>query len=229
MAVSWYVNTIETPLLDLVRAYCFPAGEDAARRIRAVRIAERGEMQTAPQARPIGFTAEMEIDARASRFRWAAQFRGGLRLFSVVDAYENGRGRLSLRAAALPLKTMAGPDFDRGELLRYLASFALCPPMLLNHPSLVWTPAGPHAIELRDGDAALELQFDDSGCPAAFRGERPRTVGSRAVTTGWSGRAAGFREWDGIRVAGQTEASWHLDGGPFLYYRSDVTAVTTLL
>ena len=60
----------------LVRAFFFPGGEEAARHIAGVRIAERGGMRSDPQARPISFTSEQEIDATHSRFRWEARFGG---------------------------------------------------------------------------------------------------------------------------------------------------------
>jgi hypothetical protein len=211
-----------------VRGFCFPGGEDAARRVKSIRITERGEMQTAPQARAIAFTAKMEIDARTSRIRWEARFRGGLGFFNVIDAYEDGRGSLTIRAGVLPVKKMAGPDFDRGELQRYLASFAMCPPMLLNNRSLVWTPLETGGMRVSEGAAAIDLEFDDRGCPVGFHGERPRGVGSSTILTPWSGRAGDFRDWDGIRVAGSTEAFWQLPEGPFRYYRSEITSAMAL-
>jgi hypothetical protein len=222
------VHATEIPSLDAARSFCFPGGEEAARRIKAIRITERGEMQTAPKARPIAFTADAVIDARESRIRWQARFRGGLGFFNVIDAYENGRGFLAIRAGILPVKKMAGPDFDLGELQRYLASFALCPPMLLNHDALVWTPVRPGVVQVREGQAAIDLHFDERGCPVEFHGQRPRMVGSQTALTPWSGRGSDFREWDGIRVVGRTEASWLLPEGPFRYFQTEITSATTL-
>lgn len=214
--------------MTVVRGFLFPGGEDVARRVNAVRVTERGEMQMTPAARPIAFTSEQRIDARASRFRWEARFRGGLGFFKVVDAFQDGRGSLTIRAGILPVKKMEGPDFDLGELQRYLASFAFCPPMLLNHGSLVWTPLRPGLIRLEEGRAAIDLQFDECGCPTGFCGERPRVIGNQSHLTPWSGHASDFRDWDGIRVAGLTEAWWQLPEGPFRYYQSEVTSVTAL-
>jgi hypothetical protein len=222
------VNITEAHLLDAVRGFCFPGGEDAARRVKAIRITERGEMQTAPKARAIAFTAKMEIDARTSRIRWEARFRGGLGFFNVIDAYEDGRGSFTIRAGVLPVKKMSGPDFDRGELQRYLASFAMCPPMLLNNRSLVWTALETGGMRVCEGAASIDLEFDDRGCPVGFHGERPRAVGSWIVLTPWSGRAGNFRDWDGIRVAGHTEAFWQLPEGLFRYYQSEITSVMAL-
>ena len=48
-------------LLARLREYCLPGGEDRARQIRAVRITEKGEMRTSPQAPWMRFTAEETI------------------------------------------------------------------------------------------------------------------------------------------------------------------------
>ncbi len=214
--------------MDVVREFLFPGGEDVARRVKAIRLTERGEMKMAPNARPIAFTAEQTIDAGSSRFRWEARYRGGLGFFNVIDAYGDGRGSLTIRAGIVPVKKMAGPDFDLGELQRYLASLALCPPMLLNHRTLVWTPLQAYVIRVADGDAAIDLEFDERGRPVGFHGERPRVAGNHSVPTPWSGKAVDFRDWDGIRVASGTEASWQLPEGPFRYYQSEITSVTAL-
>jgi hypothetical protein len=69
------------------------------------------------------------------------------------------------------------------------------------------------------------MEFDERGCPVESRCERPRTAGSRNVLTPWSGRSGDFREWDGIRVSGRTEAWWQLPEGPFRYFQSEITSV----
>lgn len=207
-----------------MRAFCFPGGAAVACQVRSMRLAERGEMWMAPGARAIPFTAQMDIDARHSGFRWEARCRGGLRFFTVTDAYRDGHGSLAIRAGILPLRRLEGPDFDRGELQRYLVSFALCPSMLLSNSGLEWSAVQPGRWRVAEGATSVELEFDASGCPVSSHCDRPRTVGNHAVLTPWTGRADGFREWDGIRIAGRTEAWWHLADGPFRYYASEILA-----
>jgi hypothetical protein len=191
-------------------------------------------MRSAPNAAWIHFTAEMEVDAARSRFRWEAGFGGGrLRLFRVTDAYEDGRGELAVRVGGIvPVKKMAGPEFDKGELQRYLASVALCPPILLNHPSLVWSVAGNAALGLRDAadpnGAAIQIEIGGDGCPVACRAERPRALGNQTVPTPWSAAAFDFYEREGLRVARRLEAAWDLPEGAFTYYRAEVTSFTAV-
>jgi hypothetical protein len=214
-------------VLERLCRYCFPAGEENARGIRAVRLTERGEMRSAPNARWTEFTAEMEIDATRSNSRWDARLGGGMRWFGVTDAFEGGHGRLAIRVGGVTVKKYAGPDFDKGELQRYLASMALCPPMLLNHPSLTWTDAGNGALWLRDSvasEAAVALEIGGDGCPSGGHGLRPRAMGNASLDTPWRVAAGGFHESEGLRVPGSTEAWWDPDDGAFLYYRSEITS-----
>jgi hypothetical protein len=180
------------------------------------------------------FTAEEEIEAVRTRFRWEARFGGGrFGFFRVIDAYENGRGILAIRAGGIvPVKKVVGPDSDKGELQRYLASLPSCPAMLAGNSSLEWSAAGPLALRVRDSEgpsgAEVVIEIDGSGCPVAARAERPMLVGKAAVLTPWLATGAEFRERDGLRIATHMEAAWTLAGGPFTYYRADVAAFELL-
>jgi len=217
-------------LLARLRAFCFPGGEDAARRIRAVRTAEKGEMRMSPEARWIPFTAEQLTDATRSNFRWDARIDPGKIGSPVVtDAYQEGHGRLVVKlGGVLPMKKVAGPDADKGELQRYFGSIVFCPPILLNHLSLDFTVVGPFTLRVRDREdptgATVDIDIDKDGRPLACRADRPRAVGKKAVLTPWSATCSQFREWEGLRVASKLEVSWHLPDGPFIYFRGEITA-----
>ncbi len=215
-------------LLARLRAYCFPGGEEAARQVQAVKTTQRGQFRSSPNARWTPFTAKETVESRRSGFRWEARF-GGVSAIVVTDAYEDRRGRLTVKAGGvLPIRKEQGPDYDRGELQRYLASVMFCPPMLLNHPSLEWTAAGPASLRVRDRadstGATVDLEVNAEGCPVACHAERPMTLGKRVVLTPWSGVGSEFREWEGLRVASRLEVSWHLPEGPFIYFRAEVTS-----
>jgi hypothetical protein len=221
-------------LLTQLRQFCFPGGEEAARSVNGVRIAERGEMRMSPEARWIPFTAEEIIEARHSSFRWQARFSSNrLTPVTVTDAYENGHGCLTVKAAGLiPLKKITGADADKGELQRYLASTVFCPPALLNHSSLEWTAVGPLTLRVEDRSdptgATVDLEITAEGRPVTSRAERPRLVGKHSVLTPWWGNYLEFREWEGLRVASRLEVSWQLPEGPFTYFRSELTLLAVL-
>ena len=224
----------EEQLLARLRAFCFPGGEDAARAISAIRYTQRGEMCSAPGAKWVPFTAEEEIDTRRSRFCWVARYKGGkLGTISVTDAYEEGHGRLVVKlGGVIPVKKMTGPDLDRGELQRYLSSIVLCPPAVLNHGSLEWTPVGPLTLRVRDREdptgATVDLDFAEDGRPLGCRADRPRAVGNATVPTPWFATCGEFRELEGIRFASRLEVSWQLPEGPYAYFRGEIASFTPL-
>jgi hypothetical protein len=66
----------EESALVRLRSFCFPGGE-AARRIRAIRTTQRGEIRMSPEACWIPFTAAEFIDATLTSFRWEARLDPG--------------------------------------------------------------------------------------------------------------------------------------------------------
>ena len=167
------------------RRFLFPGGEDAAGRLRAIRTVQRGRMRSAPNAKWIEFTATEQMDSTRSAFRWEARF--GL-AFQVIDAYEHGHGQLAMKFGRLiPVKKLAGPELDKGELQRYLAALASCPPMLLNNTSLEWTQVSERILRVRDRDdpagTVVDHEFGDDGRPLVCRAQRPRTLGKELVLT----------------------------------------------
>ncbi len=189
----------------------------------------------APEARWIPFTAEEFIESTCSGFRWEAQVDPGkIGSPTVVDSYEQEHGRMLVKVGGLlPLRKVTGPDADRGELQRYLASVVFCPPMLVNHASLECTLAGPLTLRLRDKadltGTSIDLDLSEQGQPLACRADRPRLVGKQAVLTPWTGHFAEFQVWEGLRIASRLEVAWHLPEGPFAYFRCRIISFAVLL
>lgn len=181
----------------------------------------------------MSFTAEEFIDARVSSFRWKARMIASpLSFIHVTDAYEQGHGRLEFKAGVLPLKKSTGPDFDNGELQRYLASIVFCPAILLNHASLQCEAIGSRTLRLSDTQgpmgSAVDLELAEDGCPVACRADRPRMAGKQNVLTPWSAIPSDFHEHEGMRIPTRLEVFWHLPEAAFAYFRSEMTSVNVL-
>ena len=183
------VSDNTSALVSHLHTLCFPSGLEEARRIRAIRTTQRGEMRMSPESRWIPFSAEEFVDATRSSFRWQARLDPGkLSGPTVIDAYDGGHGQLTVKLGGLlRVKKIAGPDMDRGELQRYLSSIIFCPSILLNHPSLGISAAGPSTLRLHDREdvtgASIDLDFSGVAGPIACYAMRPRLIGKRGVLT----------------------------------------------
>jgi hypothetical protein len=221
-------------LLARLHSFCFPGGEEAARGVCAIRTTQRGEMRMSSKARWIPFTSEEITETKESGFRWEARIDPGkLSTLKVTYAYEEGHGRLIVKAAGIvPIANISGADTDAGELQRYLSSIAFCPSILLNHSSLEYTLMEPSTLRISDLNgpinATIDLEISEEGEPSICRAVPPRLVGKKAVMTPWSGICSAFREWEGMRVATRLEVCWHLPEGPFTYYRGEITSFAAL-
>ena len=217
-----------------LRGFLFPAGEERARTVRAIRLTERGEMCMTPGAKWLAFTAEETMEAGRTSFRWEARIGSGrLGLTTVTDAYEEGHGRLIVKVGGvIPVTKITGEDADKGELQRYLASLAFCPGMLLLNPALECSAVAANLVRLRDREdstgATVDYEVDAEGRPIACRAERPRALGKQCVTTPWIGSSEEFREWEGMRVATRLAAAWQLAQEEFVYFRSEILSFAAL-
>ena len=212
-------------LLARLRGFLLPEGDAAARSLKTIRIFEQGEMRASAEARWMSFTSEQTLQTQCSGFRWDARSSGVV----ITDAYEDGHGMAMSRLAGLLTlkKASRGPELDRGEVQRYLASLMFCPAALVNHASLEWTAVAESVLRVRDltdpTGAAVDFEIGLDGEPASCRSIRPRLVGRNAVDTDWVGKGRDFRLWSGMRMAHRLEVWWEIPGAPFCYYRSEVT------
>jgi hypothetical protein len=216
-------------VLARARAFCFPAGESAAHRIRTVHTTQRGEMRTSPQARWIPFTAEEVTATTHSSFCWTARMDPGkVTSVTIIDAYDRGHGRLIAKAAGIvPVKRFSGPELDKSELQRYLASVSLCPAILLNHPSLNCIAETESSFQLRDREdstgTVVEILVNQAGEMTECRADRLRMADEGFVLTPWSATCSDYCEWEGMRVPTRMQATWHLPEGTFTYFCSEIT------
>ncbi len=218
-------------LLSKLKAFCFPNGEQAGRTVRGLKSSQRGQIRPSPAAHWSPFTAEEWVCATHSEFIWEADLGSGIiTSVHVTDGYRDGHGKAVLRKGPIPLKSLSGVTFDKGELQRYLGYVSYCPPILLHHQTLEWTEVGPRTLRVRDrldeSGATLDIELADSGELVEMRTIRPMAVGKDSVDTAWSARSSDYREIEGVRIPMKMEASWHPDSGAFTYVEIELTSVT---
>jgi hypothetical protein len=219
-------------LIERIKSFSFSGGDLAARGVRAIKSAQRGEIRSGPESRWVSFTAEEYVEATQSTFRWDARLGIGLGGVRVIDAYENGHGRLVVKKGPLKFKQFTGPEFDKGELQRYLAYLNYCPPMIENNPSLQFAEIGPNTLRVSDKSdktgASVDLDIHDAGRVIMTRAIRPMAVGSRILMAPWSATTNDFRECEGLRIPFSMEASWAVSGGTFTYIRITLTSAAVI-
>ena len=109
-----------------------------------------GEMRANLRGSWQPFTAEQVISIHEPGFAWLAQMQAApLASARVIDCYVDSRGLLEARLfGSLRLVRAAGPQADRGELMRYLAELAWAPHAMLHNPQLSWREIDATTVEV---------------------------------------------------------------------------------
>lgn len=191
---------------------------------------QRGALATAKGRRPLPIEADQWTGTRAPGLVWSA--RGAMMgvPLSVVDSYVDGEGLLEARVlGAFRIAGGTGPEFAKGELMRYLAELPLYPDAILNARGLKWRQIDETTVEVSarsaHGTAALRFVFDGSGDIVGVQADdRPMTVGDRTVPTPWRGTFSKYRKFGSYRIPSYGEVGWVLDDGLFTYWQGQVVA-----
>ncbi len=202
-----------------------------ARNARVVRLEQQGEMRLGPDRAWQPFVAEEYFAVQTVAFVWQARVRMAP-LFSaiVIDRYTHGHGELDARLFnTLRVAHAAGPDIDRGEVLRYLAELPWVPQAIVANGALDWSSLDDHDVLVSTGTGTsrctVTLHLDDAGDIVGASALRPRSVGEATVPTPWGGAFSAYADLAGMRVPTHAEVWWELPSGRFVYWRGDVTAV----
>lgn len=188
------------------------------------------KLSTAVGAEPLDIRAEQWTGTLAPGIVWAA--RGSMRGLPVVvlDAFVEGAGELSaLLLGAIRVAGGRGPEYDKGELMRYLSELPVYPDAILNAAGLSWRQIDERTVEVAapsaGGKAAMRFYFDAAGDIVRMEADdRPmsRPDGSAAPTP-WHGIYGEYRQFGRYRIPSYGEVGWVLPEGLFTYWRGRVT------
>ena len=180
------------------------------------------------------FTAVQDFVPGAPGFVWNARITmaPGVPIF-VRDSFVDGRG--SMRGAVLglvPVVDVEGtPTLASGALQRYLGEASWLPTALLPRQGVSWTfidDARARATITAGGTTvSLEFRFDGEGRNVSvFAPDRFYDDGKgEPVARPWEARSLRFGEYEGLIVAREAVAEWHLPSGTFTYWRGRPTRV----
>jgi hypothetical protein len=190
---------------------------------RGTRITQHGELLL-DSRRWVPFSAEQEFEATRCAFSWRARVTmAPLFVAKVVDAYEDGRGRLEARMLGIRFaRGEPGPELDRGELVRYLAELPWNPMAIVHNPELRFTtaPDGSPRVWSRSEASYVDCTFDDAGDLVEVRTESRHRSGVGSVP--WSARFSAHGELGGLRVPTAGETSWDSTEGREVVWRGTI-------
>jgi hypothetical protein len=219
-----------TSLPEPVRRYVESVLLEPPLPVRAVRVAQVGEMLLKPGARPLRFKAVEEFSVDTVAFTWRARFPliGPIAL-RVTDRYQPPEGLLEVRLLGIPVRRQRGADVARGEAFRYLAELPWAPHAITANQQLNWKKLDERTCEVStrvaDEEVAVRLIFDG---PHVIRTEAERPgLESGGTLTRWVGEYGDYAVFDGIRAPTRAAVRWELPDGPFTYWRGTITAMQT--
>ena len=145
-------------------------------------------------------------------------------LFTVRDMYISGKGRIIVSLFSLfKIVNGEGPNYNQGELLRWLGEGVWFPTNLLPNEYLKWTSIDSESAGLTFNYNGLSLfykvSFNEKGEITQL--ETERYMGEERLEN-WIGRVSDYKEINGILIPTKIEAIWRLGSGDFSYARFNV-------
>lgn len=197
----------------------------------AARFTQAAEMRLKRGAAWTAFPARQISSLPVPGFVWTAAMKlGPIPIVRVIDSFEDGVGRLEVRAlGAIRIGREGGPDAALGEALRYLAELPWTPDAILLNTAITWaeTPEGVTArMETTGGPAEILFSLDEFGDIAGARAEgRPTKLANGTIARlVWRGRFKDYAEIGGRRIPLWGEVGYEYPDGYESYWRGRVTA-----
>lgn len=216
-----------------VRRYLEVSGAASRTRVvRAVRLTQSGTMTLEPGREPVRLRARQTVTSDPPGFVWWGRVRLGPGLW--IDARDKvSGGSAGMRVVLESTKTLqdaAGPELDRGALVRLLGELTWLPQTFLDPRYVSWEAVDDVSARARLRVGAREVSatfhFGADGLPERFTADRYRDLGDgRSELTPFVGVCRDYRDVDGLRVPHELTASWLLDGKPYTFAHLRVDAL----
>jgi hypothetical protein len=223
-------RALPVDLPEIVRDYAIRAGgREGGPKVFHLR--HQAKLMTAKDTPPIALTADQWTGTVQPGIVWRADGSMNGLPVTVFDVYVGGTGELSARLfGAFRVAGGTGPDYDRGELLRYLSELPVHPDAILNNSDLTWRQIDPLTVEVTavspSGPVSLRFSFDDAGdIVRSEADDRPMsTSDGRLVPTPWHGLFANYTQFGAYRIPAYGEVGWVLPDGLYTYWRGTIVS-----
>ena len=191
--------------------------------ISNVRIKHDGLFKTGIDKGWIEIKGEQYATMERPGFVW----RGTTSMFTARDMYIGDRGRLIVSLFGLyNVVNASGPQYDQGELLRWLAESVLYPTNLLPSERLKWFPIDTSTAKMTFDYNGLSLffiiTFDEIG--QIIQMETKRYMDEKSLKI-WIIKLANYKELNAVIIPTTFEVLWRLEKGDFSYAKFNMTEV----
>lgn len=192
-------------------------------------VGQRGSMEA--QGRWLTFTATGTYEARPLSYDWRARLRVMALMWVLAkDGHRDGEGWGGAWAYGIKsLGERRGADVLLTQLMRNLAELVWVPDLARDEPGLEWRDAGTDSFEIAygtgTGRASVRFDVDDRGDVVRAFGMRPLDLPDGPPEALWRCDFSDPREFDGVRIPVNVEATYELDHGPWPYFRAEVTSI----
>jgi hypothetical protein len=215
------------PLPAPVRKWLVSSGVVGRARARSVRLKQRGQLRTAPDAAWMPAEAEQYFTIAKPAFVWRvdATMMGFLPI-AGRDRYAGGSGHMLIKAASL-LNVVDASDerIASGALLRFLGEIVWFPSAALS-PNVSWDAVDSSSARATLRDAGLTASavftFSPEGRVLRLNAERYLGGGAKAQLTPWVVSCSQWRVIRGVEIPTHGDVGWKLPGGDFSYYRWEI-------
>lgn len=227
-AVASVVERAELDALPApVRRWLENAGVVGRERVQSVRLKQRGELRTRPDAAFMPARAEQYFSVDPPAFIWRVDATMlGIVPIAGRDRYVAGRGNMLIKAASLVnVVDAADEKIDHGSMLRFVGEMVWFPAAALSS-YITWQPIDDTRAQATMRYAGLTasatLSFDPRGRVVGMQAERYLGGGADAKLTPWLVTCSEWRRFEGIEVPSKGDVGWELESGYFSYYRWEI-------
>ncbi|MFD2938266.1 DUF6544 family protein [Spirosoma flavum] len=178
--------------------------------LRSARLRHDGQFKTDLNKDWMPITGEEYFLADKPGYIWI----GHTSWFSACDQYIAGVGSLTVRLLGVwQIVRGAGPSFNQGELLRWLAETVWFPTSLLPGGRTVWLPIDDDSATLTLTDhgqtVVCLMDFNELGEIVRYQAQRYRD--ETHIDT-WTGHLSAYQQMHNVRVPTQASAAWVIQG-----------------
>ncbi|MEO5681284.1 MAG: DUF6544 family protein [Chitinophagaceae bacterium] len=154
-------------------------------------------------------------------------WKGKTWLFTALDSYINCKGRLVVTILSLfKVVNAAGPHYNEGELLRWLAESVWFPTNLLPCKELEWTPIDNLSARLHYKYAGLAVSLVVNVNEKGEITEMKTTRYMNDEPAAWICKMYNYEAKHGYIIPTSAEALWRLEKGDFSYARFTIKTIS---